>query len=290
MSSCWKLRIAKIDRGASQARILKHFCLCLLRAVSIFFASLAHALVDTRSCGAPTIQAMTSYCKRSRSAPLQLRESAWRIADLGWDTAAFDDKKFELAIHLAQQGTFTEEAGLLTALRLGCLVDDIDARRMLAQQASDEAKHSEAFERYLHFRAADSIPVPVQETRSLLAKLEAISDPFELFLVHTLLEGMALDEFSLLEQCLRGDLLASIYSHVRRDESNHVSMGVAYLRRERARRNVQTLSITPDEVLGISGLTEGAFSSLANISGRMSSDVHGLLRGRLLGRWQQIFT
>jgi hypothetical protein len=53
-------------------------------------------------------------------------------------------------------------------------------------------------------------------------------------LVHTMLEGFAADDFYLLSREFADDTIGRLYSHIRRDEVQHVAIGLRYLARESA--------------------------------------------------------
>ncbi len=150
--------------------------------------------------------------------------------DIDWDVPSKLPMDLrEAAYSLAGAGTFTEEIGLLTCSRLLSVIDDLPVRYCLAIQMADEAKHSEVFTRYLH-QAGMEPPSPSEGVVKMLRDLDDIEDPTALFIVHTLLEGFALDQFSFLQDAFAGDPLAQIYGFVRQDEARHVAMGLEYLR------------------------------------------------------------
>lgn len=194
-----------------------------------------------------------------------------------------------LACRLAAQGTLTEEAGLLASAKLCRSISDRTARRFLANQTAEEAMHSALFERYVKCRNAQ-LQAPTHATNALLEGLEELEDIDELFLVHTLLEGMALDEFSLLAEAFAEDLLGQIYRSVRVDEARHVSFGIGFLQqqcRENSTRN-RLSSWSSERVFALAGIRSGGFAKLAEIVGDASLDVEALLSRRIDRRLQQI--
>jgi len=55
-------------------------------------------------------------------------------------------------------------------------------------------------------------------------------------LVHTMLEGFAADDFHLLSLAYADDTIGQLYSYIRRDEVQHVAIGLSYLARQSATR------------------------------------------------------
>lgn len=225
-----------------------------------------------------------------------MERSPWEMGDFKWDSApSLNDDEMDIAEHLAGQGSYAEETGMLIAAKLVRCIEDRDARRLLGQQAGEEARHSEVFERYAQVRFGSRAPTTAaQPGVDMLTRLEDIDDPFKLFITHTLFEGFALDEFSFLMSDFQDELLSSIYKAVRSDEANHVSMGIAYLRRELPR-------LTPSRAQELDEWCLGAIPQLAWIQGivslvemtgpqRRDSDIAGLLTARYENRLQQIFS
>ena len=225
-----------------------------------------------------------------------MERSEWEMKDFNWHSAPLlGEDEMEIAEHLAAQGSFAEETGMLIAAKLVRCVEDRDARRLLGQQAGEEARHSEVFERYAQTRFGTSAGcAAAQPAVDMLARLEGIEDPVKLFVIHTLFEGFALDEFSFLMNDFRDELLSSIYKVVRSDEANHVSMGIAYLRRElprmaqyRAQEIDEWCKDAVPQLAWIQGIV-----SLVEMTGphRCGSDIAGLLTTRYENRLQQIFS
>lgn len=222
---------------------------------------------------------MTSAVKLDRKPTLD-----WR------SVARLSTQRQFVACRLAAQGTLTEEVGLLASAKLCRAISDRAARRFLAVQSAEEAVHSALFERYVRCRN-ERLQAPTEATSTLLSSLEALHDIDELFLVHTLLEGMALDEFSILSDAFADDLLGQIYRWVRIDEARHVSFGVSFLQ-QRCRAEPAMKSRFSDwsskRIFALAGIRPGGFAKLAEIAGDSSLDVEALLRRRIERRLRQI--
>jgi hypothetical protein len=221
------------------------------------------------------------------------RSGSWRISDLHWDRPhTLDEEGTRLAHHVASQGIYTEEAGMLAACSLARVFDDRATRRMMSRQAADESKHSEVFDRYLHKRFGYPLP-RVAATNNLLANLEAIGDPLRLLLAHTLLEGMALDQFRLFVERFSGDLLGEIYEFVRSDEAQHVAVGmrlcVALVGKQKPDEVEELREWCRANLFRISGLPEPGDTALMGQPESSESGMVELLNRRLQRRCGQIF-
>lgn len=234
----------------------------------------------------------------SRNADLdhaqRMSQSTWNMGDLPWnDVVALPREKFELAAHLSSQSSYAEEAGMLIAAKLCRCIEDRDVRRLMAQQAVEEARHSELFERYARMRYG-CVSTPSPPIFGLLELLESFDDPNRLFLIHTMFEGVALDQFSFLRESYSEDLLGEIYKLVRTDEANHVSMGIQFLKRSLP-------ELHADEVLELESWCVGTLQDLAGMPGVVSLvektsphksgvEIANLLQARFDNRVQQIFS
>lgn len=148
--------------------------------------------------------------------------------DIPWNQAWGLKKEQErLAWSLTSQSVTAEEVGMTISAILLTEAEDAPSRLCLATAVSDEAKHTEVFARCA-LALGDSIQPPSETTENLKDVLLQLS-PVSRFLIHTLLEGIARDEFSLFHAMFRGTIIDVIYTHVIRDESRHVVMGMEYL-------------------------------------------------------------
>lgn len=219
--------------------------------------------------------------------------SFWRPdQDIDWDRpSSISEELKEVACYLACCGTYTEEIGMLICARLLAALDDIPGRYCLAMQTADEARHSEAFTRYVH-RAQGNPPPPPVGASQILSDLDAIEDPSALFIVHTLLEGFAFDQFSFIGPAFKGDPLGQIYEFVRRDEARHVAMGIDYLsfalRRDTSGEVVDTLGWCEENVFAIGHITPEFIDWVARISNKPSADVYRTFKTRHESRLGQI--
>ena len=223
------------------------------------------------------------------------RASLWNAkTDIPWERAISlkGDDRQEKAWIVASQSVYAEQAGLLTAARLLNETDDVAIRLCLATAVSDEAKHSEVFARYALALGHEVAPMN-EKVEALWEGLKTIDDPLGRFLVHTILEGFAGDEFTLLIKVFADDLLGTIYEHVRRDEKRHVIMGIDYLKqRLHDKAYGDTLrKIEEFEHYGIeiAGLRDAQFYvGLAVLTGRTPEEIQGWMMRQHQGRMRQI--
>ena len=242
----------------------------------------------------PTAAAPLDFERRLKQYEHARANALWRPErDIDWDRPSpiSDDLK-EVACYLAWCGTYTEEIGMLTCARLLMALDDVPGRYCLAMQTADEARHSEAFTRYVH-RVQGDPPPPPEGVSQIMNDLEAIENPTALFVVHTLLEGFAFDQFSFIEPAFAGDPLADIYGYVRRDEARHVAMGIDYLsfalRRDTSDEVIDTLNWCKANVFTIGHITPEFIDWLVKITGKPSSDICKTFKARHEARLQQIW-
>lgn len=180
---------------------------------------------------------------------------------------------------------------MLAANRLLEWMPEATVRRVLAQQVEDESRHTEAFERYAR-AVGGSVAPPLSSTNQLLSGLYGVSDVHELFLIHTLLEALAVDQFRIYVEVFKGDPLSAIYARVRRDEARHVANGLRII--ENFASHVSSIEFCArltqlnQRTLDIAGVTDSGIEGLANVSGRSLEAVRNLMIGRHEERCRQL--
>jgi hypothetical protein len=169
----------------------------------------------------------------TRSSRLYARarqRGGWQVGAVvaGLDRPGLDAEWAEWAWQLTSSSVYAEQTGLVVAASLLQDVDELTARMCLATAVSDEAKHVEVFATAAELLGGSVLPVrPAAETA--YAELIALDDWMDRFVVHTMLEGFAMDEFALFMRALGDSAVEQVYAHVRRDEIAHVAMGLDYL-------------------------------------------------------------
>lgn len=122
-----------------------------------------------------------------------------------------------------------EQGALLVASQLVSCAPTHDAKLYAGSQTFDEARHVEAFARYLY----DKVGVVYPVNRYLKALLDKIlTDPrwdLKFIGMQLIIESLALAAFQVQKEMTSDPLLADILGLVLRDEARHVAFGVTYM-------------------------------------------------------------
>lgn len=183
------------------------------------------------------------------------KENQWNAADLAWDTpidpsnpiVASTDSDYARMPFFArlsdqQRETFTahstaqvlsqflhgEQGALLTAATVAHGVPDMKAKYYAATQTVDEARHVEAYDRYVNKIA---IHYPMVPWLKQLIDVTLHTNDFCKVMIgmNMIIEGLALGAFNNMYRQTNEPLLKSVTFNVMRDESRHVSFGHIYL-------------------------------------------------------------
>ncbi|MCS6797160.1 MAG: ferritin-like domain-containing protein [Myxococcota bacterium] len=122
-----------------------------------------------------------------------------------------------------------EQGALLVASQLVSCAPTHEAKLYAASQTFDEARHVEAFGRYLREKVGILYPVN-PHLKVLLDKI--LTDPrwdLKFIGMQIIIEGLALSAFQTLRMVTLDPLLHRIIELVTRDESRHVAFGVTYM-------------------------------------------------------------
>lgn len=129
---------------------------------------------------------------------------------------------------LVSQFMHGEQGALVATAKITCAAETIDDKYYAAAQVGDEARHVEAYQRYL-----DKIGISYPVTPYLHTLLEQVMGHRHVdmtFLgMQILVEGVALAAFSLGGALFSNPLIGDITERVRRDEARHVAFGVLSL-------------------------------------------------------------
>ncbi len=183
------------------------------------------------------------------------KENQWNAEDLDWDTAIdpanpiiapehsqYARMPFFKRLSPQQQATFTahstaqllsqflhgEQGALLTAATVAHGVPDMKAKWYAATQTMDEARHVEAYDRYVNKIAIHYPMVPWLKTL-IDTTLKTNNFCKVMIGMNMIIEGLALGAFNNMYRQTEEPLLKSITFNVMRDESRHVSFGHVYL-------------------------------------------------------------
>jgi hypothetical protein len=122
-----------------------------------------------------------------------------------------------------------EQGALLCACRIVETAPDYAAKQFAATQVVDEARHVEAFNRYLNEKLGDRYGVDPR-LASLLANIVGDQRWDITYLgMQIMVEGMALAAFSMMHATTGEPLLRRMLRYVLRDEARHVGFGLLSL-------------------------------------------------------------
>ena len=144
-----------------------------------------------------------------------------------------DDQKREFFRHrgASQLSQFLhgEQGALLVASQLVSCAPTYQAKLYAASQAFDEARHVEAFSRYIQTRSKLMYPVGTG-LKSLLDKI-LTDERWDLKLIgmQIIIEGLALAAFNTAKAVTPDPVFRDILHLIIRDEARHVTFGVNYL-------------------------------------------------------------
>ncbi|MDH3684702.1 MAG: ferritin-like domain-containing protein [Myxococcales bacterium] len=121
-----------------------------------------------------------------------------------------------------------EQGALMTAAALTHAVPDYEGKLYAATQTMDEARHVEAFEKYLRKLA---IVYPVSPFLKKLIDTTLKADHWVKIAIgmNMVVEGLALGAFHNMRRATSCELMRSLVEGVLRDESRHVAFGNVYV-------------------------------------------------------------
>ncbi|WP_067464238.1 ferritin-like domain-containing protein [Actinomadura macra] len=141
----------------------------------------------------------------------------------------WNDFLWEFQVWMVSQFLHGEQGALLTTARLVEVVPDIEAKTYAAAQVADEARHVEAYARYIDEKLGVSYPINAG-LEQLLRDLLAESRWDVLYLgVQVVIEGLALVATRVASTSFGDPVITSITRMIARDEARHISFGVVAL-------------------------------------------------------------
>ena len=183
------------------------------------------------------------------------KENQWNAAELEWDTpidpsnpiiaadhSQYGRMPFFAKLSQQQQETFMahstaqmlsqflhgEQGALLTAATVAHGVPDMKAKYYAATQTVDEARHVEAYDRYVN-KIAIHYPMVPWLKQLIDVTLQTNNFCKVMIGMNMIIEGLALGAFNNMYRQTEEPLLKSVTFNVMRDESRHVSFGHVYL-------------------------------------------------------------
>ena len=122
-----------------------------------------------------------------------------------------------------------EQGALLVASQLVSCAPTFNAKLYAASQTFDEARHVEAFNKYIQTRQRMMYPIG-NGLKSLLDKI--LTDPrwdLKFIGMQIIIEGLALAAFNVARQATNDPVFKDMLYLIIRDEARHVTFGVNYL-------------------------------------------------------------
>jgi rubrerythrin len=123
-----------------------------------------------------------------------------------------------------------EQGALLCTANLVQAVPDIDSKFYAATQVIDEARHVEAFSRFLHEKLRLAYPINSYLQQLLDDVLTDSRWDFTYLGMQVLIEGLALAAFGPIRDSTNDPLARALFAYVMQDEARHVAFGRLVLR------------------------------------------------------------
>ncbi|MBX3262408.1 MAG: ferritin-like domain-containing protein [Labilithrix sp.] len=135
-----------------------------------------------------------------------------------------------LASYMLSNFLHGEQGALLATSQIVAQAPTMDAKLYAAAQVFDEARHVEAYHRYLSEKIELVYP-PSAHLKTLLDTVLADSRwDFKFLGMQILIEGVALGAFGLIHQTAQEPLIKQITQMIMQDEARHVAFGVMSLK------------------------------------------------------------
>jgi para-aminobenzoate N-oxygenase AurF len=135
-----------------------------------------------------------------------------------------------MAAYMLSNFLHGEQGALLATAQIVDAAPTADAKLYAAAQVFDEARHVEAYDRYLREKIELIYP-PTKPLRELLDHI--LGDrrwDFKFLGMQIMVEGLALGAFGLLHQMSNEPLIRQITQNIMQDEARHVAFGVLTLK------------------------------------------------------------
>jgi len=143
-------------------------------------------------------------------------------------------ERAQVRLHMASwqfsQFLHGEQGALICASKIVQTVPDMDSKFYAATQVMDEARHVEAYSRYLHDKLELAYPIN-PHLKALLNDVVGDSRWDMTYLgMQVLIEGLALAAFGVIRDLAQDPLGRAINAYVMQDEARHVAFGRLALR------------------------------------------------------------
>ncbi len=150
---------------------------------------------------------------------------------MGKDEATQKAAAFDEINYLLSQLLHGEQAALQLCGQLTNVCDKMDEKWYAASQVIDEARHIEAFAKFLQRKMGTIYPIGGTLKTLLDILLEAETVQKKTLGMQTLFEGMAVGIMELMRSECRNPLLVETLRRVEQDEARHAAFGVLMMRR-----------------------------------------------------------
>lgn len=144
--------------------------------------------------------------------------------------ASWDAFRWEFQNWMVSQFLHGEQAAMIAAARLVEAMPDVEHKLYAAAQGADEARHVEAFSRYIDL----GIPIPYTVSAPLEALMsDLLTDSrwdITALGMQVLIEALAMAAFRTADAVFNDMLIKQITRFVARDEARHLSFGITSLR------------------------------------------------------------
>ncbi len=123
-----------------------------------------------------------------------------------------------------------EQGALVAASQLVAAVPTTDAKFYAATQVMDEARHVEAYDRYLREKLETTFPISPYLHELLIEILQEKRWDLKYLGMQIMVEGLALAAFGMVIESSTEPLIRSIVERIMQDEARHVAFGVLSLK------------------------------------------------------------
>jgi hypothetical protein len=148
-----------------------------------------------------------------------------RLGDGTWDRF-----RWEFHSWLASQFAHGEQGAVIASARLAEVLPTAEEKCFAASQVADEARHVEAFSRYVREKMPSPYPVAPALERMLRDLFRDARWDLTALGLQIVLEGLAMAALRLADSTLHDPLIRDIARLAARDEARHIAFGVLSLR------------------------------------------------------------
>jgi hypothetical protein len=148
--------------------------------------------------------------------------------------ANFDENErtrlgWEFQTWMVSQFMHGEQGALVATARLVETVPDVESKFYAANQVADEARHVEAYAKYLNEKLCQDYPISTPLESLLIDIMTEKRWDITYLGMQIMVEGLALAAFGLGNVLFRDPIIKQITDYVMRDEARHVAFGVLAL-------------------------------------------------------------